>query len=127
MSNDSSTAPSDDDVFAFVQSTIPSVWAIELLQTLHRRERAWRAAELVSELRSSPSAIEYALQALGTAGLVAGENDTYRFAPASDAIAQLVTRTLELYAIRPLWIIGAIMTAPNDKLRIFANSFRLKD
>ncbi|MGE5537950.1 MAG: hypothetical protein ACM30I_04985 [Gemmatimonas sp.] len=118
----------DEEVFTFVQSAIPSVWALELLQVMYRRrERTWRTSDLVAELRSSPSAIEHAAAALNTAGLIAVEGSTYRFHPASDAVAQLAARTLELYAVRPAWVIRAIMTAPNDKLRIFANSFRLKD
>jgi hypothetical protein len=118
----------DEEVFAYVQGAIPSVWALEVLQFMHRRrERSWRAAEIVKELRSSPSAVEHALSALHMAGLVAAEESVFRFQPASDTVAQLAARTLELYAVRPSWVIRAIMTAPNDKLRIFANSFRLKD
>jgi hypothetical protein len=121
-------ALTDEDVFGYVQSAIPSVWALEALRILHQqRNRAWRLADLVAELRSSAAAIEPAIVALQAAGLIAGEHGTYRFLPASDAISEFADRTLALYAVRPAWVIRAIMTAPTDKLRIFANAFRLKD
>jgi hypothetical protein len=121
-------ALTDEDVFGYVQSAIPSVWALEALRVLHqRRDRAWRAADLVSELRSSAAAIEPAIAALEAAGLIAAENDTYRFRPASETVSEFADRALALYAVRPAWVIRAIMTAPTDKLRIFANAFRLKD
>jgi hypothetical protein len=121
-------ALTDEDVFAYVQSAIPSVWALELLQTLYRhRDRSWRVADLIVELRSSESAVEPAIAALQVAGLIVAEGDAFRFHPVSDTVAQLVERTLELYAVRPAWIIRAVMSGPNEKLRIFANAFRLKD
>jgi len=121
-------ALTDEDVFGYVQSAIPSVWALEVLRVLHKqRDRAWRAGDLVAELRSSAAAIDPSIVALQAAGLIAVEDGTYRFRPASDAISDFADRTLELYAVRPAWVIRAIMTAPNDKLKIFANSFRLKD
>jgi hypothetical protein len=118
----------DEEVFSYVQSAIPSVWALELLQVLYRhRERSWRIGDLVAELRSSQTATEPAIAALHAAGLIVVEGDACRYQPASDTIAQLAVRTLELYAVRPASVIGAVMSGPNDKLRMFANSFRLKD
>jgi hypothetical protein len=33
----------------------------------------------------------------------------------------------ETYAARPMAVVKAIMTAPNEKLRVFSDAFRLKD
>jgi hypothetical protein len=38
-----------------------------------------------------------------------------------------VAEAQALYAAKPLAVINAIATAPNEKLRIFADAFRLKD
>ncbi|HTI85215.1 MAG TPA: hypothetical protein VL966_01290 [Alphaproteobacteria bacterium] len=121
-------APTDEDIFAYVQGAFPSVWALEVLRLLHReRARAWRATDLISELRGSEAAIGSAIAALEAAGLAVSEHDVVRFHAASDTVAELAQRTLEVYVVRPAWVIRAILTAPNAKLKIFANSFRLKD
>jgi hypothetical protein len=118
----------DEEVLAFVQASIPSVWALELLLLLRRDpSREWRVEMLVRELRGTSPVVEDALNALQSAGLVVGQDGLYRYQPASPALDTLVAETAKIYAIKSVSVIRAIVTAPNDKLRIFANSFRLKE
>lgn len=118
----------DEEVLAFVQASIPSVWALELLLLVRRdRARTWRASELVRELRSTATVVDHSLAALQSAGMVAGEDGLYRYQPASAAVDGLVAETARIYGIKPVAVIRAIVTAPNDKLRTFANSFKLKE
>lgn len=119
---------SDEEVLAFVQASIPSVWALELLLLVRRDpNRDWRAAALVRELRSTDTVVQDSLMALQSAGLVVGQDGVYRFQPASSALETLVAETAKIYGIKPVSVIRAIVTAPNDKLRTFANSFKLKE
>jgi hypothetical protein len=48
----------EDELLKFVQDSIKSVWALEMLLLFRReRQRAWNAGNLVRELRSSDSAV----------------------------------------------------------------------
>jgi len=118
----------DEEVLAFVQASIPSVWALELLLLVRRDgTQAWRVDALVRELRSTATVVDDSLAALQSAGMVVGQDGLYRYQPASPAVDGLVAATARIYAIKPVSVIRAIVTAPNDKLRTFANSFKLKE
>jgi hypothetical protein len=119
----------EDEVLAFVQRSVKSVWGLELLLLLRReRQKSWRVADLVLELRSSEAAVDVALDGLRGAGFVSAEaEDLYRYAPASPELDEVAGRIDAVYAAKPMAVAKAIMSAPNDKLRIFADAFRLKD
>jgi hypothetical protein len=119
----------DEQIFAFLRTHIRSVWALELLLFLARdRDRGWHASELVREMRSSAVAVTEALRNLQGAGLTALDGDNrYRFSPASPEIEALARGVEQAYAVRPTAVVKAIVTAPDDKLRIFADAFKLKD
>jgi hypothetical protein len=117
----------EHEVLAFVQSSFKSVWMLELLLTLRRNpQRAWRSDELVRELRSSDAIVAEALQSLQALALV-NQEDSVRYAPASPTLDAIAAEVASLYARKPMAVIRAISTAPNEKLRIFSDAFRLKD
>ncbi len=120
---------SEDDVLAFVATTIKSVWALELLLLMHRcGERGWQTDELVRELRASTVVVHDALGNLIGAGVVVADEDTgFCYRPASEQLKAFVEGAQALYRSKPLTVINAIATAPNEKLRIFADAFRLKE
>jgi hypothetical protein len=119
----------EEDVLAFVGATIKSIWALELLLLMCReRNRGWQIEELVRELRASTVVVREALSGLAGAGLIAteeGERSCYR--PASEQLDSFVRSAQALYAAKPLTLINAIASAPNEELRIFAEAFRLKE
>jgi biotin operon repressor len=118
----------EEDVLAFIRTSISSVWALELLLLVKRnKHRAWHANELVTELRSSSTAIKDAIGALRAAGVVGEENGLYRYQPASPALDEMIVEVARMYALKPLVVIKTIAMAPNERLRIFANSFKLKE
>lgn len=119
----------DNDVLAFAATSIKSVWALELLFLLRRgHERAWGTAELVRELRSSDVVVSEALSSLQSAGLVAEAADKlYRYQPRTPELDKFAAATERLYAAKPMAITKAIMSAPNDKLRIFSDAFKFKE
>jgi hypothetical protein len=119
----------EEEILRFVSATVKSIWALELLLAVRRqRPRAWRTEELVAELRASIVVVREALAGLGAAGLIACD-DTGHFCyrPISDQLDAIVESTQGLYSSKPLAIINAIAAAPNEKLRIFADAFRLKE
>ncbi len=119
----------EEDVLAFVSASVKSLWALELLLTMRRhRPRAWETPELVKELRASTVVIREALASLTGVGLVAtDDNGLHCYRPATEQLDGFVEGTESLYGVKPLAVINAIATAPNEKLRIFADAFRLKE
>ena len=119
----------EDEVLRFVQKSIKSVWALEMLLLLRReRDRVWRSGDLVRELRSSDSAVGEAAASLRGAGFASAESgDAVRYDPASPELDAMAARVQAIYAEKPLAVAKAIMSAPGDKLRIFADAFKLKD
>jgi hypothetical protein len=119
----------EEEILRFVSATVKSIWALELLLMMRRhRARAWRTEELVTELRASTVVAREALANLAAAGFIAtDETGLFRYQPASEQLDGFVESTQGLYSRKPLAIINAIAAAPNEKLRIFAEAFRLKE
>ncbi len=118
----------EDDVLNFIGSSIKSVWALELLLLLRRDSaRGWGSDDLVRELRGSETIISEAVNQLESAGLVALEDGFYTYRPASNDIDRMVGHVDDLYKEKPIAVMKAIMSAPNDKLRVFSDAFKLKD
>jgi DNA-binding IclR family transcriptional regulator len=118
----------DEEVLASVPAVAKSVWTLELLLLLRRqRERAWKLDELVRELRASRNVVQigmYGLQACGLAGL---DDDAVQYRPASERLDVLAAAIEQLYLTKPFTVINAIAVPGDEKLRIFAESFRLKE
>lgn len=119
----------EDDVLAFIARSIGSVWALELLLLLKRdADRGWNAESLIRELRSSPIVIDEALKQLQNAGLVKQvDARTFRYHAASPLLDEIASEIANVYAIKPMAVIRAVVDARTDKLRAFSDAFKLKD
>ncbi len=119
---------SEETVLDFAGAAFRSVWALELLLALKRRDRAWQASEIIVELRSSRVVVVEALDNLIAAGLVAQDDaGGYRYRAGSPAIDALVTELEKLYASKPSAIVRKIVTSPSLKLQILSDAFRIKE
>jgi len=118
---------SEDDIVAFVQVAIRSVCAIELLILLRKdRGKIFRPDQLVRELRSSESAVAQALAHLTKSGLVEEISGSgYSYQQGSAQLDAICDRLETEYAQKPVKIVRAILEAPDEKLRTFADAFRL--
>jgi hypothetical protein len=118
----------EEQVLSFVGMSVRSVWALELLLILRRnRERTWSQEELIRESRSSLTAVVEALIVLNSSGMVATEADRYRYAPASQELEEFGGELEKLYSVKPLTVIKAIVTAPQDKLQTLADAFKFRN
>ena len=117
----------EQEILAFVRTTIRSVCALELVIYLRSQtQRSFSVEELVRALRSSEQAIGQALAQSTECGLVASTPGTgYRYQQTSKQIDVLCERLEAEYARKPVRVIRAILEAPNEKLRLFADAFRL--
>lgn len=117
----------EDDLQDFIQGSIRSVWALELLLLLRRdRERSWGADELVRELRASSTLVDENLNTFQASGLVAVEDGRWRYAPAASVLDALCDRLEQAWRSKPGMVTKAIVMAPNDKLQTFADAFRIR-
>jgi cell pole-organizing protein PopZ len=112
----------------FLRGSLRSVWELELLLMLYaQRSRSWTADALVHDLRASIAIVGTALGTLQRLGLIAhAADDSYRYAPATPELDQLVGDTAEAFASSPSSVTEAILSAPNSSIRIFADAFKIK-
>jgi hypothetical protein len=122
-----SDTDTDEDATAFARTAIGSVSALELLILLRRqRHGRYRVGELVRELRSSRLAVGQALDRLLQFRLVVGSPDTgYHYQQGSAQLDAICERVEAVYARKPVGLIRALLDAPDEKLRQFADAFRI--
>lgn len=118
------------DVRALIFERIDSVVHLELLLLLQADPgRAWTAEEVAQQLRIEPSWAIGQLGELASRGLLAptaDAPDAYRYAPHPPELDAIVVQLSKDYAERRVTVITLIFSKPVDKLRTFADAFRLR-
>jgi predicted transcriptional regulator len=119
----------EDDVLTFAASSMSSLWSLELLLFLKKGAGQTRTPdELIRELRSSQTVVADVLVALRERGLVAeSEPGRWRYQPATDRLDVVVDELEKLFAVKPAAVIRAIVTAPDRKLRLLSDAFKIKE
>jgi len=118
----------EDTVLDFAGALFRSVWALELLLALKRRERSWQAADIIKELRGSRVVVTESLNNLITAGLVIRHDDGgYRYRTGSGSADEMVSELERLYTEKPTVVVRKIVTSPSAKLQILSDAFRIKE
>lgn len=117
-----------EDVVNFIRSSIGSIWALEQLLLMHRNpDRAWSVDELTRELRSSLGIVSGVLMQFERLGLVEQVAEgRYRYRAATTELDAQVERLVSHYAQFPLAVMQTILLAPNHKIQLFADAFRIK-
>ena len=118
----------DPELLAFVRSSIPSIWALELLLLLRRAAPGHLTREeLVQHLRATPKLIDRLLTPLIAAGLLkADERGAVRFECSTPALDTLCEALALAADERPIALRDAIISMPRDKLRDFSDAFKFK-
>lgn len=119
----------EHQLLAFVRSSIPSIWALELLLLLRRAAPAGLSRdELVQHLRATPTLIDKLVTRFVGFGLVDLDADgKVRFECATPELGILCEALAVAADERPIALRDAIIAAPNDKLRDLAQAFRFKE
>ncbi len=112
----------------FIRGYFNSVWALELLLLMRREQaRAWSVGDLIRELRASDLVVSGILPEFTRKGLVAEiGSGQFRYSPVSQRLGHLVDRVASAYAANRVRVTEEILNAPNDKIQIFADAFKLK-
>jgi hypothetical protein len=122
-----------NDVRALLLATIESIAELETLLLLHRDPAAvWDAVHVAAELRVEPRSAEVQLAALAERGLlraVSGSAPTgWQYAPATPPLARAVDALALAYEERRVSVVEFVYSKPAvDKLRVFADAFRLRE
>ena len=116
---------------AFIREMIPSVDAAELLVLLaSNRDRAYTVDEAVQAMHptavTAPAARRYLLHFQAQGVVVAHEGAAYQYAPGSDELDAAVAALTRVFNERPVTLVRLIYAPKDEKIRSFADAFRLK-
>jgi hypothetical protein len=113
----------------FLDEHIESLGALETLLLLRNgRERDWEVAEVAKELYITTNMCALQLADLTRRGLVVAAPDgtRYRYGPVDAARDQLIGDLAAVYTQRRVTVITLIYSKPQDRVRTFADAFRLR-
>lgn len=113
----------------FLQSNTPTFQAVELLLFLAAQtDRRWLPEDIVEAIKPTVitlSAVKEYLAVFRAQGLVQGD-ESVAFAPATPGLQSSVDELAQAFNERPVTLIRTIYELPENKIRSFADSFRLK-
>jgi hypothetical protein len=116
-----------DRILIFLRQWFRSAWDLELLLLLRRNREAPHTMEsLIKDLRGSRVIVTDSLLMLKAVGLVEEPSGSYRYLPATPELEALAEELEKTYAMFPIGLTEAIRSLPNDKIRTFAEAFRLR-
>jgi hypothetical protein len=124
------TSDLPEEVRRFIAHHIDSVEQLEILLLLHQQPgRAWSSEAVARELRIPSKSAGERLEDMVHDGPLSRQGvspEEYRYGPESmkldDAVRGLATR----YATHRVSVINLIYSKPIDKIRTFADAFRLR-
>ncbi|HEU0078217.1 MAG TPA: hypothetical protein VFQ76_11240 [Longimicrobiaceae bacterium] len=115
---------------AFISEFIHSAEQLDVLLLLHSKsDRTFTAAEVSQQVYTVPASATLRLEELVAGGLLTSDrapDPRYRYAPASQAVADRVEALAATYREDRVAVIRLIFQAPADPVRSFADAFRLK-
>ena len=116
-----------DDVVNFLQTHLGSIWALEMMLVLHHsKDRTWTVEHLVREMRAADQLVAGLLDRFQRLGLVTESNGSWRWDVQSPDMVELTQKVSEAHAVTPFAVIQAIAETPEQRLRQFADAFRLR-
>jgi hypothetical protein len=116
-----------EDIVHFIRECIDRLETLDVLLRLQSApERSWTIRQISDEMRSSPLAIESALESLLRHGLLEKDGTSFRFRPRDAALEDKTSRLAACYRERRTAVITTIFSKPNEAIRGFAEAFRFK-
>ena len=115
-----------DPVRQFIARHIVSIEQLEILLLLReQRARAWSPAEVNDRIQSSLPSVSDRLEDLVRRGLLRRDDDRFRYDAPADQDAIIAELAAE-YRDRRYTVIDLIFSKGSDKLKVFADAFRVK-
>ena len=121
-----------EHVSRFIADHVDSVELIDVMLLLKRSAGAEMTAEDVSRrLCTSPGSAANRLEALRASSIAAArdgaQQTSYRYAPGTVALERAVNDLEREYGMRRTRVINLIFSKPNDKIRTFADAFKIRE
>lgn len=117
------------DLSQYITERISSVAQLEALLLLRSDpEKTWTAPEVEASLRTTPEMAAEQLAILQSEGIVIQPDSNvaeFRYSP-TDKLRDLIDRLAAIYEERRVTVITMIYSKPVDKVRTFADAFRLR-
>jgi len=112
----------------FIRSTIPSYDAAVVLLLLSRDpEIAWSVGQIAERTGLTSEIVRRYSEHFTRAGLlVAVESDKFRFSCDSPELQDDIAALQQAYDQRPVTLVRFIYSSADEKIRSFADSFKLK-
>jgi hypothetical protein len=116
------------NVGRYITEHVDSVAQLEVLLLLRSdAARSWTAADVSSALRLTRETAEQQLRLLTDHGIaVAADADCVRYAPQTTQLAEVLDGLAMVYEQRRVTVITMIYSKPVEKVRTFADAFRLR-
>jgi hypothetical protein len=116
------------DIKQFLIDNIDSIAHLEvLLKLFSNPEKNWNAEDLSKEMRSNISAATIQLVNLQRKGLIKSNDDlSYRYEATNAELNKQIENLVLLYHDKPVAVVSCIYEKPTDKLKGFADAFKLK-
>lgn len=119
-----------EHVHQLISEHIRSIAQLELLVMLRREpDKQWTVEQVAKTLYTAVSMTEPLLESLRAGGLLVATHTPelqYRYAPKTPEMERAIADLDRLYQERRVTIINLIYSAPTEKLRNFADAFRLR-
>lgn len=118
----------ETEIQHFISFHIKSVAELDALLLLyHQPGRQWNAEDLSKELRSNPSHAESLLQQFYRTGLVEKKTDTeYSLKSDLEYEMKIIGQIVHKYQTRRYSLINMIYQSPTEKIKTFADAFKLR-
>jgi len=111
----------------FVVRHIESVAQLEVLLLLRGApDKSWSAAEVSRALVTNADQSELWLADLEGRGLLAREDDTFRYSPATLELELAIDGLAASYATHRVSVISLIFSKPSGRLASFSDAFRIR-
>ena len=119
------------DVKNFLTENFNSVAQLEIILLMEGEpQRCWSKEDISRALYVPVEVCVQQLIEFQSRGLVVvigtGSESCYQFQPASPELSASMARLKEIYSQRRVSVITAIYSGPTDKVRTFANAFKLR-
>ncbi|MEX0714451.1 MAG: hypothetical protein WD278_19095 [Pirellulales bacterium] len=117
-----------DELRHFIAANINSVAQLELLLLLRGSpHKDWCPEEVSRALYTTTDMMAAQLAELEGRGLLTStQQGRYRYAPGTPELAAIVDQVAKLYKERRVSVISTIYAEPTEKVRTFADAFRLR-
>ncbi|MES3036386.1 MAG: hypothetical protein V4736_00645 [Bdellovibrionota bacterium] len=123
-----STDPLDDEIKSFILEKIDSVGQLEVLILLHKHpERKWTPLEVSNELRSNTGSAAAQMAELTKKGMINCETGPLYGCSGQPLVnSALIQKVITAYNERRVSVINLIYEKPAERIKNFADAFKLK-